>query len=215
MSMVDLVGWLAAFVCSIIGLPQLVSIIRTRNTDGISLASWQILLGVACSWGIHGLLINAPNVYISNLFMALGVAAVVRLVAVNQQVGKVRRWVLPVALTAACAGLDLALGSSAFGFAVLVPAAIGIIAQTRDLVRDLDISGVSPVFLVTNALMPSLWLTWGLLAGDAAPIITGIVNGTIATANIIIYCYRRLTGRMKLTVQGADGQLVVAEPPLV
>ena len=41
MSLVDVIGWIATCVGALLGLPQLIRLLRTRNLDGLSLFAWR------------------------------------------------------------------------------------------------------------------------------------------------------------------------------
>ncbi|WP_027333984.1 PQ-loop domain-containing transporter [Mycoplasma elephantis] len=50
----QVVGWLAAVITVIIGLPQLIKLLKTKNSSGISLISnWLFFIGLIC-WTTYG-----------------------------------------------------------------------------------------------------------------------------------------------------------------
>ena len=46
MSLLVLVGWTATAVGTVLGIPQLVRLARTRNVEGLSLVGWQAILAI-------------------------------------------------------------------------------------------------------------------------------------------------------------------------
>lgn len=192
MNPVDILGWAAAAVGSVFSLPQLVALLRTRRTDGISLPNWQLLGGAGSSWVLHGFLTGAPNVIVSNLLMGISSLIIVGLVAPARGVGRVRRWLPSLGVFVVCGAIDLAFGPAAFGVAIAIPSALGIVTQLIALIRSADVLGVSPTYLVVNMGVLWAWTVWGVLVGDAAFTISGGANGLVATANLIVYVVRRL-----------------------
>ncbi|MBM3617644.1 MAG: glutathione synthetase [Alphaproteobacteria bacterium] len=64
--MVEILGFIAAFCTTVSFLPQAIKIIRTRNTDGISLWMYIIFsLGLVC-WLGYGLLTDNTPVIAAN-----------------------------------------------------------------------------------------------------------------------------------------------------
>lgn len=65
--MTVIIGYAAAFLTTLSVLPQIVAILRTRDTSGVSLFSWiQLWVGVAL-WSTYGILLKSGPVIISNL----------------------------------------------------------------------------------------------------------------------------------------------------
>lgn len=63
----SLVGYMAATLTTIAFLPQVLHILRTRNTAGISLAMYSAFtLGVAM-WLVYGLLLHAWPIILANV----------------------------------------------------------------------------------------------------------------------------------------------------
>lgn len=60
MTPVDIVGWSATVLGTILGVPQLVRLLRTRSVAGLSLIAWQATLSINIGWTVHGLLIGQP-----------------------------------------------------------------------------------------------------------------------------------------------------------
>ena len=68
LNLAEIIGLLAACMTTASFLPQAIQTIKTKNTDGISLAMYIIFSsGVAC-WTIFGFLINSYTVATANFF---------------------------------------------------------------------------------------------------------------------------------------------------
>jgi len=74
--MTELVGYIAAFLTTASFLPQAIQTIKTRNTDGISLAMYSMFVaGVVC-WLTYGILIENFIIVAANV-ITLVLASVV------------------------------------------------------------------------------------------------------------------------------------------
>ena len=66
MPLTEITGYVAAFLTTSAFLPQAIKVVKTRNTEGISLWMYIIFtLGVAC-WLIYGLIIQVLPIIIAN-----------------------------------------------------------------------------------------------------------------------------------------------------
>jgi len=62
----EIMGYLAAFLTTAAYIPQLIKVLRHRNTQSISLGMYAILtLGIA-AWFAYGVLIGSPSVMLAN-----------------------------------------------------------------------------------------------------------------------------------------------------
>ena len=52
-------------------LPQVFSVWYTKDTAGISLLSWSLLVGVACMWVAYGIYRRSKALIVSNLLLAI------------------------------------------------------------------------------------------------------------------------------------------------
>jgi MtN3 and saliva related transmembrane protein len=64
----SIIGYFAAFCTSISFLPQVILIIKTKNTSAISLPMYFIYISGIILWLIYGFLINDKVVIIANIF---------------------------------------------------------------------------------------------------------------------------------------------------
>ena len=68
MSVVEIIGWAGTVSGTILGLPQVMRLLRTGRVDGLSLPAWQAMLVVNLSWTAHGLSIGQlPQIVTSAL----------------------------------------------------------------------------------------------------------------------------------------------------
>ncbi len=191
---VTFLGWVAAVVGTLSGVPQLVRVLRERKSAGISLPTWVLQVGAALGWFTHGILVGRPNVILPNLLIAIVSAAVVVMVCRDRE----RSEALPLAGAAAIGGgmlaVEVFLGPVIFGLLIAMPLLIGQATQFWELWKDSDITGVSVMFLAINCFVQYLWCLWAIFAGDISIIISGGSVGTLALANLILY-YKRASAK--------------------
>jgi len=69
MNIIDLIGYAAATLAAIIFLPQLLKTVRSKDTKGLSLASF-ILISISNSlWLSYGLLTGDSAIILSQIFL--------------------------------------------------------------------------------------------------------------------------------------------------
>ena len=64
----SIIGYFAAFCTSISFLPQVILIIKTKNTSAISLPMYFIYISGVILWLVYGVLIHDKVVVIANIF---------------------------------------------------------------------------------------------------------------------------------------------------
>lgn len=192
MTVVEILGWAAALVATVLGLPQLVRLVRTRNVEGVSLPFWQIILALNISWASHGIILAKANLIVPNVIGLITTVAI--LVRVSRELDRpLGRVFLPGLLIAAVMiAIDLVLGTVAYGTAVMLPALVANAGQTLELVRSPRVTGVSPVFLVGGVLNQVLWVAWGILAPDVGTQIAATSTLVIALINLSWWVLRTL-----------------------
>ena len=192
MAPVEIIGWAAALVGTVLGLPQLVRLARTRNVEGLSLPFWQIILGLNIAWTAHGVLLGRLNLVVPNV---LGLVSTVPiLIMVARELGRpLVRVFLPGALIgAAMVVVDLAFGATAYGAGAMWPALLANAGQTMELIRSPRVRGVSPLFLAGGVLNQALWLAWGLLLPDVGTQIAATSTLSIVGFNLLWWTMRTL-----------------------
>jgi uncharacterized protein with PQ loop repeat len=195
MSLVTILGWVAALVGILLGLPQLIHLIRTRHTEGVSLIAWQTLLLLNLMWAVHGVLINQWNMITTNVFALFTTVPILVLMCRHRGLN-LPRVLLPSFLGAmVVVGIDLGFGAAAFGVAALVPGTMVNAAQSVELIRSRSIAGVSPTFLIGAVVNQLLWWSWAMLVPEVGTIIAASLATVITLFNLIWWGVRRVGAR--------------------
>lgn len=192
MTPVEIVGWAAAFVGTVLGLPQVFRLVRTRNVEGLSLPFWQVNMGLNLAWTSHGIILAKANLIVPNV---LGLAAALAiLVLMSRELGRpLGRVFLPgLLIAAAMIAVDVTLGTAAYGMVAMWPALFANVGQTLELIRSPRVTGVSPIFLAGNVLNQALWLAWGFLVPDTGTQIAATSALTIVGINLVWWILRTL-----------------------
>lgn len=184
------VGWLASACGILVGLPQMLRLLRSGSVAGLSLLSWQAMVVVNLTWAAHGLTISQFPLIITNVIGLAWSAAVTLLIGRHLHRRPAKILLAPVLACSALIACDQVLGSAAFGAAAVVPALVAALGQSAQLVRAPNISGVSAPFLVLAALNQAFWLTWAVLVADSGTTIIAAVTGCLAVFNLTCWAYR-------------------------
>lgn len=203
MSLVDVIGWTATCVGALLGLPQLVRLLRTRNLDGLSLFAWRAVLVLNIVWFAHGLQISQPPQLVTNAVALCTTLPL--LVLLSRSLGRsLPRVLLPsLVASAAIIAIDLQLGSLAFGIAAIIPGLLANTGQSVELVRAPKVTGISPLFLVMACVNQALWLTWAFLVHDPGTVAAAALTLTLTAFNVTWLVLRRL-GLRPLFVRASD-----------
>lgn len=188
---VDALGWAAAVFGASVALPQVVRLLRTRTTSGVSQIAWQLMLGTNIAWTSHGVLSGHANVWVPNLVMLCCT------VTILSQIRRDRGLSLPALLAPGLllglvtVGIDVTLGSVAFALAAFLPSALSQLAQLQGLILAPNIRGVSLPFLVMNVGNQILWFSWSVLVGEIAVTLCASSLGTMMALNMVWAMLRR------------------------
>jgi uncharacterized protein with PQ loop repeat len=191
MTPVDLLGWTATVVGTVLAAPQLVRLVRTRNVEGLSLLSWQTALVINLAWAIHGANIGQLPQMIASLLALLTTVPI--LVVMSRTLGRsVVATMLPsLAVAASLVAVDVFLGTGAYGIVAIVPGVVITAAQSVELVRAEHVRGLSPVSMALGFVNITLWITWALLINDAGSVIAVTATWVVACFNTVWYVLRR------------------------
>jgi uncharacterized protein with PQ loop repeat len=205
-SAVEVVGWAGTVSGTILGLPQVLRLLRTGRVDGLSLTAWQAMLVVNLSWTAHGLSIGQLPQIVTSALSLCSTVPILYLMA-----RELRRPVLLVLLPGLLAagiliGVDQIFGSAAFGAAAIIPAVVANAGQSLELVRSPRIVGVSVLYLILAVVNQALWLSWAILVPDTGTMIAATVTGTIAVFNLTWWSLRILGLRPLLAIGVAHHQ---------
>ena len=200
---VEVIGWAGTVSGTILGLPQVLRLVRTRRVEA-ALTAWR-----ACWWSTHliahGISIGqVPQIVTSALSLCCTVP-ILHLMARELQ-----RHLVPVLLPALLAAgvliaIDQLLGSAAFGAAAIIAAVVANAGQSIELVRAKRIVGVSVLFLILAVVNQGLWLSWAILVPDIGTMIFATVTGIITVFNLTWWSLRML-GLRPLFAAGSPGQ---------
>ncbi len=192
MSTTEALGWAAVVASTSIGLPQLIRLFRIRNTAGMSLLTWQVILANNVSWLSHGIIIRAPNMITMNSICLLQTTAIMTVIIRHRQLRAVPT-VLPSALIIlAMVGTDLNFGSASFGMVAIVAVLVANGGQSVRLVRSASVKGVAPGYLIATLMAAMLWLSWAFAVHEPGTMVQTIAGGTVALFNLVWWSLRRL-----------------------
>jgi uncharacterized protein with PQ loop repeat len=188
---VSVLGWAAAAIGAAFMLPQVVRLLRSRSTAGVSTAAWQIMLGANLGWTGHGLLSGHANIWLPNTLLL--VCTLVILTTIHRQAGTpwVQLLAPGLALATTMLVLNLTLGPVAFAVAAFIPSGCAQVLQLKELVHSVNLSGVSVGYLGLSVVNQVLWLSWSLLAGEISVTLCAMSLGTLMTINLVWALLRR------------------------
>lgn len=181
-------------------IPQLVRVLRTRVTDGLSAGTITLTLISATLWGSYGFGIADPTQIVPNVVCVGIFAWLAHIVAV--ETGVLHPWhgpavVVGTAVVAGClavlAGpMATAAVGTVLGFFIRVP-------QVRVALSGQPLGGLDPWALLMGMASILMWLTYGMAAGDVAVVVSSAVGGAMH----IVVVYRRLPPRRTLSTLAA------------
>ncbi|WP_203567486.1 SemiSWEET family sugar transporter [Aestuariimicrobium ganziense] len=192
MELATLLGWIAAVLGSVVGIPQAIRIIRTRAVEGISLLAWQSLLVTNIAWGTHGALIGEVNMLVVNVLAFFCTITVLFLMARARGKSLVAVFAPGVLLGLAMVAIDVWAGSAVFGTIAAIPGVGGLLGQSVALIRARSVKGVSMPFLGLTFANFVSWAAWGYLVDDAGTLITNVLTAAVSGFNLLWLVVRRL-----------------------
>lgn len=205
MSALEIYGWFCALVSAATALPQLIKLLRTRTSAGLSMLMWQLTFSVNMSWVVHGLMFKFWNLIVPNAIMGLCGVLILVQVMKDRTIPPLRVFLLPVAIFTVLASVDLTIGTVVFGVLISIPQLIGAIAQFLDLLRSRDIRGVSFPFLCYSLFVNLIWFIWGAWAGDAALMLAASSLGLMTLVNCTWWLLRTRGAVRPRGLQPVDG----------
>jgi uncharacterized protein with PQ loop repeat len=189
---VEALGWVAAIFAATLASPQVIRLLKTQSTAGVSSLAWQIVLAANLAWMVHGVSNGHANIWVPNLILALCSATILYQIARHGERNAGSLFLPALGLGGVTSAVDLTAGAVAFAVAAFTPSAIAQLAQLRELIISPSIHGVSMVFLVMNVINQILWVSWALLADVPSVAIVGFVIGTLMAANLLWATLRKL-----------------------
>lgn len=189
-------GWACAVAGTALSVPQVVRLLSTGTSAGVSPLLWQLNVANGIGWTAHGLASGHANVVVPNSLSGLLAALVLLLVQRDRRLPVLRTWLLPLAVGLLGVLVVAVAPEGGFGVFAVFPLAIGFGAQTGDLVSSPDIDGVSPVFVVGALVVQAMWWSWAFLVGDLSILICATVIGLVCALNVALWLLRR-SGRLR------------------
>lgn len=187
----EALGWAAAVSGSVVALPQVIRLFRSRSTAGVSAIAWQLALGANLSWFSHGVITHHANLWMPNLVLLC--CSVMILNQLRRDRGlRVLPLVVPGLLLAlVTVTLNVTFGPVAFAIAAFLPAGIAQLAQFQDLVLAPNIKGVSVPFLSMSVCNQVLWVSWAVNVGETSVMMVGTSLGSVMLLNLVWSLLRR------------------------
>lgn len=185
---IQVVGWLAAAGTLLSSVPQLVRLLRTRNTSGVNIWTYTIWTAVALWWAAWGFSVGAKPSLAVNLASTPVLFAVVVLLRPTHT-----HWtVLVLSLTGSLVGM---LWSPTFLMVIgsLGQILLGLPAAAEALRRDADLSGVATGTWFTVVLSGVLWLVFDTGIGYPEASAAGTFQALVAV--VILLRVRRFRRR--------------------
>ena len=190
MGLVVVWGWICALVGMFGSLPQVARLLRAGTSSGVSLLMWQLLLGAGIGWTAHGINVGHPNIIVPNVTGAVFAACVLVMLQRDRRLPTVKVWPWGLVVGVIMIGVELVAPPGWFGVLAVIPAAVGMIGQTRDLIRAPDITGLSGGYIIIAVVIQVMWLSWGAAVGDLSTQICSTAIGLIGVVNLALWLTR-------------------------
>ncbi|HET7724785.1 MAG TPA: PQ-loop domain-containing transporter [Propionibacteriaceae bacterium] len=188
----EVLGWVAVAISLVIGLPQLLRIVRTRSVAGLSFFSWRAILGVNLAWIAHGIRIHQLPMVLTNTFSLVTTVLILTQMSRVLQRTRFSTFAPGLVVAAAMVATDVLFGSAMYGVLAIAAGVVASTGASIELIRALHVGAVSTVFLVLGVVNQLVWLTWSLLVGDPGSIMTASTMTALTTFNLAWYVLRRL-----------------------
>ncbi len=88
--MIEIIGYLAAFLTTAAFLPQVYKVMQTKSTEDLSLVTFSMLFVGVILWVIYGFILNELPIIIANLVMIVlsGILLTMKILAMIKQKNK-------------------------------------------------------------------------------------------------------------------------------
>lgn len=180
-------GAVGTFVGLVRALPQLVRLIRTTDTHGVSLDTAATSSVVSFGWATYGVLTKQLPVTLAT--GASGVVfALITLYALKLRRRPRELRAAPVWFVVLAGGAVVAGGG---GLGLLLPISV-LVANVPQLVvafREADLTGLSASTWLLSMADGAVWLSYALVTGDTAILVFGVLQLTTSAAIVL----RRMT----------------------
>jgi uncharacterized protein with PQ loop repeat len=179
-------AYTAAVLGCFIAIPQIALLVRTRETVGLSVRSWEIGSLSATAWFAYGVRVDQPAQVLANSCALIGGLLVLWLAL--ERGARRRRELRGFALVAGL--VAVAVVTAPLPWLTVPLAATGIVSRIPQLRATASTwwnrrsSAVSVATWVMTVVVALLWLVDGLIIGDAA--IAGSAGLSAASAGLIL-----------------------------
>ncbi|MDR0487998.1 MAG: hypothetical protein LBG99_01090 [Propionibacteriaceae bacterium] len=192
MEFVDALALLGALLVAGISTPQFLLVVRTKDTQGLSVLTWVLNLGTGIGWLNHGFKIGEINMIWPNFWAVIVVITILFFLRKNRQMKSLAIILFGLGVAAGLVALDYLVGSAAYGFAVVLPQAYAMMRQGIELMKAPEVTGVSTTAWVLQVLTQLVWLIWGILTIEYGSLIAAAVSLFAAS---FVLAWRILRGR--------------------
>ena len=174
-------------------LPQLVRLLRTRNSHGVSLDAAATSSLVSAAWAGYGWLTGQPAVVMASgasaVMFALVAGAALRWGRRAAEMRATRVWLVVLALAWGLGGAE--------GLGLVLPVGVLVANGPQLLVawREPDLSGLSLGTWYLSVAEALAWGAYGRLAGDAAILVYGVLHLTTSAGIVLLGVGKRGPGR--------------------
>jgi hypothetical protein len=195
----DIFGWLAGLFGVMLSISQLKKLWQSRSVAGVSLAMWQLYVGVQIGWVFHGIVeSNQPMTWASLACALMGLSV---LVFFNKYKPKKTTriahapsawWIFGA--SAGLAGLfswvAWYLPAEIKGLIFIFPTTFGQIHQLIKIHQAKSVAGLSVTMLLIYNFNQALLLIWSILIFDRTLTMTATTSMVILAGSIIRYYYK-------------------------
>ena len=197
-------GWAAATLASIVAIPQVVKLLRSGTTAGISLTAWRLTLAGNIAWTGHGVVSGHLNIVLPNFLFLLCSLTILLQLRRERGLGWILTFGPSLVLGLVNLGINVSFGPLAFAIAAGIPSICAQFMQFHELFLVPRISGVSLPFLAMNTVNQAFWLGWALLVDEQSIMLAASVMGVLMGVNLT-WCLLRRRGvvRARLALMSA------------
>ena len=163
-------------------VPQVVRLVRTRSTAGVSGPSAWLGLVINSGWTAYGIARGLLPVLVLSIAYVVGYALIVGLLVAH---GNRRGPGAALGAAAALAGLVLVGGWAALGTALALTVGAQFLPQVIHTWRADDLTALAPGTYVIGAIDGLVWGTYGAIVADGPLVLYGVVMVVVAVAILI------------------------------
>ena len=202
--LIFLFGALSVALQCLRSVPQVVDLLRSKNSAGVSVATWAVGLFSGLVWLSWGLANHLWAQVLGNALVALGSGVVLAGCWPSKRAAVLRATVLALIgfVLVLLLGLLAAWLLSAVALAV---AMLGTLPQVIEVLRDSDLGGVSVWSWLLSGANAVTWTVYGALVGSWVTMAPGVV--VLPSCLFIAWkAHRFLQGARAAHTQAGDGQ---------